>query len=169
MNNELMHVEPVGQVDNMDWERLEISILESEQDGYGTVSNEDFGLDINAEKMHDSFLNGLTHLNDVRSSHNEMILKLSDSIEEEKVSLKGLRNLSIFKDFSKSIEFRSNFLIPLESNSPKDIIVEINKNRTHLRIIVPNTFGGNVEEFLINDSIKISKGVWSQGTLKLSN
>lgn len=164
-----MHIEPVGQVDNMDWERLEISILESEQDRYGPGSNEDFGLDNNAEKMHDSFLNGLTHLNEVKSSHNKMISKLSDSMEDKKESLKQIRNLSIFEDISKSIEFKSNFLIPLESNSPKDIIVEINEKRTHLRIIVPNTFGGNVEEFLINDSIKISKGVWSQGTLELSN
>ncbi len=153
----------------MDWERLEISILESEQDRYGTDSNEEFGLDINAEKMHDSFLNRLTHLNDVKSSHNNMISKLAGSVEDEKVSLKEIRNLSFFKDISKSIEIKSNFLIPLESNSPKDIIVEINKKRTHLRIIVPNTFGGNVEEFLINDDIKISKGIWSQGTLELSN
>ncbi|MBT3641610.1 MAG: hypothetical protein HOD35_06170 [Euryarchaeota archaeon] len=153
----------------MDWERLEISILESEKDRYGTDSNEEFGLDINAEKMHDSFLNRLTHLNDVKSSHNNMISKLAGSMEDEKVSLKEIRNLSFFKDISKSIEIKSNFLIPLESNSPKDIIVEINKKRTHLRIIVPNTFGGNVEEFLINDDIKISKGIWSQGTLELSN
>ena len=153
----------------MDWERLEISILESEKDRYGTDSNEEFGLDINAEKMHDSFLNRLTHLSDVKSSHNNMISKLAGSMEDEKVSLKEIRNLSFFKDISKSIEIKSNFLIPLESNSPKDIIVEINKKRTHLRIIVPNTFGGNVEEFLINDDIKISKGIWSQGTLELSN
>ncbi len=164
-----MHVELVGQDDNMEWERLEISILESEQDEYGSINNEDFGLDINAEKMHDSFLNGLAHLNDAKSSHNKMISKLSDSMEYDKVSSKEIRNLSYFKDISKSIEFESNFLIPLESNSPKDIIVEINKKNTHLRIIVPNIFGGNVEEFLINDSIKISKGVWSQGTLELSN
>ncbi|MDC1419364.1 hypothetical protein N8653_01415 [Euryarchaeota archaeon] len=153
----------------MDWERLEISILESEQDRYGTDSNEEFGLDINAEKMHDSFLNRLTHLNDVKSSHNNMISKLAGSMEDEKVSLKEIRNLSFFKDISKPIEIKSNFLIPLESNSPKDIIVEINKKRTHLRIIVPNTFGGNVEEFLINDGIEISKGIWSKGTLELSN
>ena len=153
----------------MDWERLEISILESEQDRYGTDSNEEFGLDINAEKMHDSFLNRLTHLNDVKSSHNNMISKLAGSMEDEKVSLKEIRNLSFFKNISKPIEIKSNFLIPLESNSPKDIIVEINKKRTHLRIIVPNTFGGNVEEFLINDGIEISKGIWSKGTLELSN
>ncbi len=153
----------------MDWERLEISILESEQDRYGTDSNEEFGLDINAEKMHDAFLNRLTHLNDVKSSHNNMISKLAGSMEDEKVSLKEIRNLSFFKDISKPIEIKSNFLIPLESNSPKDIIVEINKKRTHLRIIVPNTFGGNVEEFLINDGIEISKGIWSKGTLELSN
>jgi hypothetical protein len=153
----------------MDWERLEISILESEQDRYGTDINEEFGLDINAEKMHDSFLNRLTHLSDVKSSHNNMISKLASSMEDEKISLKEIRNLSFFKDISKSIEIKSNFVIPLESNSPKDIIVEINKKHTHLRIIVPNTFGGNVEEFLINDGIKISKGIWSQGTLELSN
>jgi hypothetical protein len=98
-----------------------------------------------------------------------MISKLAGSMEDEKVSLKEIRNLSFFKDISKPIEIKSNFLIPLESNSPKDIIVEINKKRTHLRIIVPNTFGGNVEEFLINDGIEISKGIWSKGTLELSN
>ena len=90
----------------MDWERLEISILESEKDRYGTDSNEEFGLDINAEKMHDSFLNRLTHLNDVKSSHNNMISKLAGSMEDEKVSLKEIRNLSFFKDISKSIEIK---------------------------------------------------------------
>jgi hypothetical protein len=149
----------------MEWLRLELSIL-----GSNDKENEEFnglslGLDVTAEKMHDVFLKNTPHFDGVKVAHNEMISAASRTIEIEKESSREMRNLSIF---TNNLNVNNpNYLIPLETMNPENIIVEINQEKDMLRIIMNDLFGGNIETFLLDKDKKIKNGKWTNGFLEL--
>ncbi|MBK63979.1 MAG: hypothetical protein CMB47_00445 [Euryarchaeota archaeon] len=158
-----------GTHDNMEWMRLELSIEDdlNTQKSIPDISN--VGLDVTAEIMHNSFLNSIPHLDEVKISHMTMMSEISDAIEGDKIASRENRSLDLFLTDIGGILEDSNIKLPLATEFPTEIIVETCRSESGnlVRILSPEIFGGMIETFEIGKNQKISGGKWANNLLEL--
>jgi hypothetical protein len=158
-----------GRNDNMEWMRLELSIEDdlNKQKSIPDISN--VGLDVTAEIMHNSFLNSIPHLDEVKISHMTMMSEISDAIEGNKISSRENRSLDLFLSDVGGILDGSKIKVPLATDFPTEIIVETcrNENTNLVRVLSPEIFGGMIETFEIGENQRISSGKWVNNLLEL--
>lgn len=153
----------------MEWMRLELSIEDdlNKQKSIPDISN--VGLDVTAEIMHNSFLNSIPHLDEVKISHMTMMSEISDAIEGNKISSRENRSLDLFLSDVGGILDGSKIKVPLATDFPTEIIVETcrNENTNLVRVLSPEIFGGMIETFEIGENQRISSGKWVNNLLEL--
>ena len=153
----------------MEWMRLELSI-EGDLNKHKSLPDiSNVGLDVTAEIMHNSFLSGIPHLDEVKISHMSMMSEISDAIESDKISSRENRSLDLFLSDIGGILDGSKIKVPLATEFPTEIIVEtcMNENANLVRILSPEIFGGIIETFEIGENQKISGGKWVNNILQL--
>lgn len=158
-----------GSYDNMEWMRLELSIEDdlNKQKSIPDISK--VGLDVTAEIMHNTFLNNIPHLDEIKISHTTMMSEISDAIEGDKILSRENRSLDLFLSDVGGILDGSKIKVPLATDFPTEIIVETcrNENTNLVRILSPEIFGGMIETFEIDKNQRISSGKWVNNLLEL--
>ncbi len=158
-----------GSYDNMEWMRLELSIEDdlNKQKSIPDISK--VGLDVTAEIMHNTFLNNIPHLDEIKISHMTMMSEISDAIEGDKILSRENRSLDLFLSDVGGILDGSKIKVPLATDFPTEIIVETcrNENTNLVRILSPEIFGGMIETFEIDKNQRISSGKWVNNLLEL--
>ncbi|MBD50492.1 MAG: hypothetical protein CMB08_01035 [Euryarchaeota archaeon] len=153
----------------MEWMRLELSIEDdlNKQKSIPDISK--VGLDVTAEIMHNTFLNNIPHLDEIKISHMTMMSEISDAIEGDKILSRENRSLDLFLSDVGGILDGSKIKVPLATDFPTEIIVETcrNENTNLVRILSPEIFGGMIETFEIDKNQRISSGKWVNNLLEL--
>lgn len=150
----------------MEWERIELSIFKNNFEEIG--ENPDImGLEINAEKMHDIFLKTSGHLDLVKEQHSKVTMGVSNLIKNDNLSKKAT-NLNFFSNGKIDNISKLMHKIPIETNFPEGIIIEINNEHNLLRVLFPNMSGGEIKTFSLDDSEKIKDAKWENNLLELT-
>lgn len=151
------------------WQRHEIKILDQELtfDSYLKFSNE--GLETNAEKLHQKFVNDQQHLNDVRKFHMEIMSEPLTNIQQELD-----RRMDIYSTHDMLREFKGEIndlgiSLPMKINSPNDILFQSRiENETQIvQIVSSNINGGIFRNFALPEGYEIKQIVSNNGIIEI--
>tara|TARA_B100000530_G_scaffold291105_1_gene207693 strand:+ start:846 stop:1307 length:462 start_codon:yes stop_codon:yes gene_type:complete len=132
--------------------------------------NQDRGLDIDAESMHQRFLADLPHLESAKSNHNEILTHVSGQIEHSKKYTRTFDSDSVAFDELDRESAKAGFDINLDIESLTSLTVTtcIDDERRLVRVIAPERFGGMIRTLSIPAAMDVESAKISDGALHLS-
>ena len=132
--------------------------------------NQDRGLDIDAESMHQRFLADLPHLESAKSNHNEILTHVSGQIEHSKKYTRTFDSDSVAFDELDRESAKAGFNINLDIESLTNLTVTtcIDDERRLVRVIAPERFGGIIRTLSIPAAMDVESAKISDGALHLS-
>ena len=150
------------------WRKVEVE--GSKTLGEELDDNLDRGLDIDAETMHQRFLEDLPHLESAKSNHNEVLTQISGRIDESKEHSRSLDSQSVaFEELDRKAA-KAGFDIDLDTVSLTELSVttSINDVRGLVRVIAPERFGGMIRTLSVPASMDVESAIISDGVLHLN-
>ena len=150
------------------WRKVEVE--GSKTLGEELDDNLDRGLDIDAETMHQRFLEDLPHLESAKSNHNEVLTQISGRIDESKEHSRSLDSQSVaFEELDRKAA-KAGFDIDLDTVSLTELSVttSINDGRRLVRVIAPERFGGMIRTLSVPASMDVESAIISDGVLHLN-
>lgn len=150
------------------WRKVEVE--GSKTLGEELDDNLDRGLDIDAETMHQRFLEDLPHLESAKSNHNEVLTQISGRIDESKEHSRSLDSQSVaFEELDRKAA-KAGFDIDLDTVSLTELSVttSIDDGRRLVRVIAPERFGGMIRTLSVPASMDVESAIISDGVLHLN-
>ena len=150
------------------WRKVEVG--GSENLGEELDDNQDRGLDIDAETMHQQFLADLPHLESAKNNHNEVLTQISGKIDESKKHSRSFDSQSVAFDELDREAAKAGFDIHLDMDSLTELSVttSIDDGRRLVRVIAPERFGGMIRTLSVPASMDVESAIISDGVLHLN-
>ena len=147
-----------------------VDVVGSNDLAEGLDENQDRGLDIDAETMHQRFLADLPHLESAKSNHNEILTRISGKIEHSKKYTRTFDSDIVAFDELDKESAKAGFDINLDIESLTSLTVTtcIDDERRLVRVIAPERFGGMIRTLSIPAAMDVESAKISDGALHLS-
>jgi hypothetical protein len=151
------------------WESVRIQGLESQSPRLFEEIDE-VGLDIDAQSMHHRFLADLPHLDDAITDHRRVVEESSQTVEPALAQVRSIGTPSVTIEEIDAASARRGFDLDLSLTELSDLSVQssFDGERTMIRIIAAERFGGSIRTFRLPPNIGLQAAFLSEGVLHFS-
>ena len=140
------------------WQRHEIKILDQELNVKHHLQLSIYGLDTNAQNLHENFIKNLPHLSEVRNEHMGIMADISSEIEDAKSKNRGLLSTEdLLNEFDGEMD-EKGISLPIKIHSSDDMVIQsrVENESQIVRITSASINGGIFRSFIMPNGCEIS-------------